>query len=135
MREYLYKYMMFLVGLTILNGCLPSYRTIHTEAVVKDSLSISHRFIDKTIYRDRVFERWRNDTLYIYKERLVDRYIYTGDTVYIERRDSISVPIPVERQLTKWERFKMDWGVRFMVISLILVLLIFYRVFRARGKI
>ena len=134
MREYLYKYMMFLVGLAILSGCFPSYRTFHTEAVVKDSLSISHRFIDKTIYRDSVFERWRNDTLYIYKERLVDRYIYTGDTVYIERRDSISVPVPVERKLTKWEQFKMDWGVRFIVISLILVLLILHRVFRARGK-
>ena len=135
MREYLYKYMMILVGLVLLSACLPSYRTIHTESSVKDSLLISHRFIDKTIYRDSIFERWRNDTLYIYKERLVDRYIYTGDTVYIERRDSISVPVPVERQLTKWEQFKMDWGVRFMVISLIFVLLVFLRLFRTRGKI
>ena len=116
-------------------SCLPSYRNLHTEATVKDSLLITHRFIDKTVYRDSIFERLRNDTLYIYKERLVDHYIFTGDTVYINRTDSVSVPVPVERKLTKWEQFRMDWGGRFMMVSIVLVCVAVFMLFRPRGRI
>lgn len=135
MSKCLYKYMMFLVGMWAFFSCLPSYQTIHTEATVKDSLMISHRFIDKTVYRDSIFERLRNDTLYIYKERSVDHYIFTGDTVYINRTDSVSVPVPVERKLTKWEQFRMDWGGRFMVVSIISVCIIVFMLFRPRSRI
>lgn len=96
---------------------------------------ISHRFIDKTVYRDSIFERSRNDTLYIYKERSVDHYIFTGDTVYINQTDSVSVPVPVERKLTNWEQFRMDWGGRFMVVSIISVCIIVFMLFRPRSRI
>lgn len=135
MRKYLYKYMLFLVGMWASLSCLPSYQTVHTEATVRDSLMISHRFIDKTVYRDSIFERLRNDTLYIYKERLVDHYIFTGDTVYVNRTDSVSVPVPVERKLTKWEQFRMDWGGRFMMVSIVLVCVAVFMLFRPRGRI
>ena len=135
MRKYLYKYIMFLVGMWACLACLPSYQTVHTEATVKDSLMISHRFIDKTVYRDSIYERLRNDTLYIYKERLVDHYIFTGDTIYINRTDSVSVPVQVERKLTKWEQFRMDWGGRFIILSIVLVCVAAFMLFRPRGRI
>ena len=135
MIRYLYKYMILVIAMMAALSCLPSYRNLHTEATVKDSLLITHRFMDKTIYRDSVYERLRNDTLYIYKERLVDHYTFARDTIYIHRTDSVSVPVPVERTLTSWERFKMDWGGRFMMVSIVLVCVAVFMLFRPRGRI
>ena len=42
----------------------------------------------------------------MYKDRWYDRY--HTDTVI--RRDSIRVPYPVERSLTRWERWRMMLG-------------------------
>lgn len=77
----------------------------------------------RTEYRDRDIERVVTDT--IHDERFVfvkgdtvidwrDRWHhsteYIHDTCYAERIDSIKVPYPVERKLTRWEQTKMDFG-------------------------
>ena len=133
MIRYLYKYMILVIAMMAALSCLPSYRNIHTGATVKDSLLITHQFMDKTICRDSVYERLRNDTLYIYKERLVDHYTFARDTIYIHRTDSVSVPVPVERTLTSWERFKMDWGGRFIAMIAVAIVFFFLRMYRPRS--
>ena len=80
------------------------------ETVVRDSLYISQRMIDRVLIRDSVFERQVHDTIYRYRERETVRYLSLRDTLYIEKRDSVSVPYPVERQLTKWEAVRMRLG-------------------------
>lgn len=92
------------------------------EMVVRDSLYISQRLIDRVLIRDSVFERHVHDTIYRYRERETIRYISIRDTLYIERRDSISVPIPVERQLTAWQQARMRLG-NISVVALILGIL------------
>ena len=89
------------------------------ETVVRDSLYITQRMIDRVMIRDSVFERQVHDTIYKYRERETMRYLSLRDTLYIERRDSISVPYPVERQLTKWQQARMRLG-DISVIALIL---------------
>lgn len=89
------------------------------ETVVRDSLYITQRMIDRVMIRDSVFERQVHDTIYKYRERETVRYLSLRDTLYIERRDSISVPYPVERQLTKWQQARMRLG-DISVIALIL---------------
>ena len=97
-----------LAGLSIL-GCKP-YRVAQRETVIKDSLYIVQRMIDRVLIRDSVYERHVHDTIYKYKERETVRYLSLRDTLYIEKRDSVSVPYPVERQLTKWEATRMRLG-------------------------
>ena len=92
------------------------------ETVVRDSLYITQRMIDRVLIRDSVFERHVHDTIYRYRERETIRYISIRDTLYIERRDSISVPIPVERQLTAWQQARMRLG-NISVVALILGIL------------
>lgn len=106
--------------ITIALSCL-SCSTYHQpmETVVRDSLYISQRMIDRVLIRDSVFERQVHDTIYKYRERETVRYLSLRDTLYIERRDSISVPYPVERQLTKWQQARMRLG-DISVIALIL---------------
>ena len=97
-----------LAGLSLL-GCKP-YKVAQRETVIKDSLYITQRMIDRVLIRDSVYERHVHDTVYKYKERETVRYLSLRDTLYIEKRDSVSVPYPVERQLTKWEAVRMRLG-------------------------
>ena len=96
-----------LAGLVL--GCKP-YRVAQRETVIKDSLYIVQRMIDRVLIRDSVYERHVHDTVYKYKERETVRYLAMRDTLYVEHRDSVSVPYPVERQLTKWEAARMRLG-------------------------
>ena len=96
-----------LAGLVL--GCKP-YKVAQRETVIKDSLYIVQRMIDRVLIRDSVYERHVHDTVYKYKERATVRYLSLRDTLYIEKRDSVSVPYPVERQLTKWEAVRMRLG-------------------------
>ena len=97
-----------LAGLSLL-GCKP-YKVAQRETVIKDSLYIVQRMIDRVLIRDSVYERHVHDTVYKYKERETVRYLSLRDTLYIEKRDSVSVPYPVERKLTKWEAVRMRMG-------------------------
>lgn len=96
------------------------------ETVVRDSLYISQRMIDRVLIRDSVFERQVHDTIYRYRERETIRYLSLRDTMYIERLDSVSVPVPVERELTKWQQARMKLGdvsITAMILGIIYVVL------------
>lgn len=50
----------------------------------------------------------------------------------IMQRDSIPVPYPVEKQLTKWQQWKMDAGGWAMGVAAVLVILFVVRLFNIR---
>lgn len=77
----------------------------------------------RTEYRDREVEKlvadtvhdtrlvWvRGDTVVDIREREHIRRVEIHDTCYIERCDTLRIPYPVERKLTRWEQTKMDFG-------------------------
>ena len=93
-----------LAGLSLF-GCKP-YKVAQRETVIKDSLYITQRMIDRVLIRDSVYERNVHDTVYKYKERETVRYISLRDTLYIEKRDSVSVPYPLSI-MVNGERVKL----------------------------
>lgn len=79
--------------------------------------------ITKTEYKDKIkevhttdsvvdtrFVYVKGDTIIDYRDRIKWRDRYIHDSLYIERHDSIPVPYPVEKPLTKWQQAKMDLG-------------------------
>lgn len=77
----------------------------------------------RTEYRDRETQRLVTDTVHdtrfvwVKGDTVVDirekehvRRVEIHDTCYIERTDTVRVPVPVERKLKKWEQTKMDFG-------------------------
>ena len=103
------------------------------ETVVRDSLYITQRMIDRVLIRDSVFERQVHDTIYRYRERETVRYLSLRDTLYIERRDSVSVPYPVERELTKWEAAKMRMGDILLVsVNIVLIYVVIWMIRRRK---
>lgn len=105
------------------------------ETVVRDSLYITQRMIDRVLIRDSVFERQVHDTIYRYRERETVRYLSLRDTLYIERRDSVTVPYPVERELTKWQQARMRMGDILLVsVNIGLIYVVIWLIKRRRKR-
>lgn len=83
-----------------------------TETIyLRDTTYISKVQVDSVFRRDSVFVKEKNDTIYIYKEKVRDRYRLLRDTVYRHKVDSVYIDrvreVKVEKELTAWQRFKM----------------------------
>ena len=121
-----------LAGLVL--GCKP-YKVAQQETVIKDSLYIVQRMIDRVLIRDSVYERHVHDTVYKYKERETVRYLAMRDTLYIEKRDSVSVPYPVERELTRCEATRMRLGdILLIIVNIGLIYVVICLIKRRRKR-
>ena len=87
---------------------------VPVESVVSrtDTIYSAKVRVDSVIMRDSVAVFQKGDTVLITKYRDRYRVKELTDTVYQSAIDSvkISVPYPVERELSRWERTKMDFG-------------------------
>lgn len=93
-----------------LGGCSP--RTVHVpvetvQTEYKDR-EVNHLITD-TVYDTR-FVWVKGDTVVDIREKEHLRRIEIHDTCYIERTDSVALPYPVVRELSRWEQAKMDFG-------------------------
>jgi hypothetical protein len=60
--------------------------------------------------RDSVYVEHKGDTILVEKYKYIYKTKERIDTAYIERTDSVQVPYPVERSMTRWEKAKQDLG-------------------------
>lgn len=131
---------MFLAVLTafLCVGCvttryvpIETVRTEYKTQTVHDSIIVDHTVHDSVIIRmqgDTVYvDRWHTD----WRDRWRDRFL--TDTII--RTDSIQVPYPVGRELTKWETFCLDYGKVMTGCTLVLMFLFLFIVVRwATGR-
>lgn len=98
----------------MLAGCSPKTVYVPTERIVSrtDTVYSATLRVDSVLMHDSVAVIQRGDTVYLTKYRDRFRYRERIDTLYQSVTDSVEVrvPYPVERELTKWERTKMDFG-------------------------
>lgn len=110
---------------------VPEYHTLY-----KTRVDTVQRW-DSVYFRDSVFIAAKGDTVYLtkthWRERFRNVYRVKADTVM--QRDSIPVPYPVEKPLTKWQRWKMDMGGWAMGVAAVLVILVILKVTKIVHKI
>lgn len=94
--------------LLMLCGCRTEY--VPLETVKKDSVYLDKWRKDSIFVMDSVYVRAKGDTVYMYRYKYVYKDKLTTDTMYVHRTDSVEVPVPVERELSRWERWKMELG-------------------------
>ena len=114
---------MALTALYVLVGCrtkyvtVPEYHTVYTHNT--DTFLRSD-----TLFRlDSVVIRQQGDTTVIEKIRWQNRFVnvYKIKTDTIMKSDSIRVPYPVEKKLSKWQQFRLDFGGWAMLVLGLLV--------------
>lgn len=130
MKKSIIRHIILIVLLCIaawfMFGC-KSVQYVPVETVkieYKDRLKV-----DSIIKYDSIlYNRYvKGDTVFLTKEKYkyLDKIKIVRDSIF--RTDSISVPYPVEKQLSKWEKVKMDaggWAIG--VASCLLIILAIY---------
>ncbi len=91
--------------------------------------------VDSVMMRDSVVARSEGDTLLIEKWRWRDRVSVVRDTVVVMKNDSVGVPYPVERPLTRWEKVKMDFGGTALGVVGVVLIWFIIRLTRKSSKI
>ena len=82
---------------------------------------------DSIYQRDSIYVDRKGDTVLIYKDRYLYKYKNLIDTMYISRTDSIQVPYPIEKQLTKWQSMKLELGGWALGIIIVFILVLIGR--------
>ena len=124
--------LIFLLVVFCIGSCKTKYVSVpeyHTEYITKMD-SFTQR--DSIFVKDSIYMWMQGDTIYkekisvIYKDRWRDRYLC--DTVI--KTDSVRVPYPVEKKLSKWQQIKLDigeWVIVALALSLIALVVIIVR--------
>lgn len=126
------KNLLYIILLT-LAICLTSCRsikyvpveTVKTEYKTRDSI----RF-DSIYEHDSIFLFVNGDTVYKEKYRYKYRYLTINKTDTVMLADSVQIPYPVEKQLTRWQRMKIElggWAFGMAIISLIVLIIRFVK--------
>ena len=95
-----------LVGL----GACRSVRYIPVESVRHDSVVTILHHRDSIYQHDSVYIKEKADTVLIERWHTRWRDRVSHDTLYISKTDTIRIPVPVERKLTKAERTYITIG-------------------------
>lgn len=94
--------LLILILACLLCGC-GTTRYVPMETVRTDSIYLTKVERDSIHVTDSVTVVVKGDT--VWRDRLRIMYIdrQHSDTAYIERVDTITIPVPVEAQLTRWQ--------------------------------
>ena len=127
------KRVLYLFVLLLTMAACKSVKYVPVETVKTDSIYLSKLIRDSIYVHDSIYVKEKNDTVFQYRYKYIYKDVAVHDTAYIERTDTISVPYPIEAQLTKWEKFKMKTGTITIIAVIIIILIVFGRfVYRLR---
>lgn len=120
MRELTRIIVLILLAI-MLYGC-KSIQYVPVETIKRDTTYISQIKIDSIYHRDSIYVEHKGDTVYLSKYKYLYKYIEKHDTLWREKTDTIQVVYPVEAQLTKWQKIKINIG-EYLITAIALVII------------
>lgn len=111
-----------------------SVKYVPVETVKHDSIYLSQIKKDSIYVKDSVLII-KGDTVVEYRYKYIYQYKDRTDTLYVTKTDSVLVPYPVEKELTRWQQTKLELGgwAFGMVIAFALII-IGWMIYRYRRK-
>lgn len=120
MREYA-RIIIIAIAALCLSAC-KSIKYVPVETIKVDTTYISQIKIDSVYYRDSIYVEHKGDTVYLSKYKYLYKYIEKHDTLWREKTDTIQVAYPVEAQLSKWQKIKINIG-EYLITAIALVII------------
>ena len=112
-----------------------SVKYVPVETMRSDTLYVNRLQRDSEYVADSVYVREKGDTVQIVRTRYIDRWRVRTDTLRMISNDTIRVPYPVERELTRWQRIKLDiGGIAIGVATAALLAIVVWLVLRFRRR-
>lgn len=136
MRKWIIYLLIALIALSMF-ACKGSERIVEVDKVHTEYKDRIVQMTDSIYICDSVITYLGGDTTYIYKYRNVYKDRVRVDTLLMVRRDSVVVPMPVERNLTPWQKLLQDVG-KFSLLFLLMIVIVWVIkpiLCRARGNI
>lgn len=99
--------------------------TVKTEYKTRDSIRY-----DSIYEHDSIFLFVKGDTVYKEKYRYKYRYLTINKTDTVMLTDSVQIPYPVEKQLTRWQQMKIELGGWAVDVIIILSIVLMLKLFR-----
>ena len=113
---------MFLMSGMWLSSC----RSI--QYVPVDTIKTEYKYIDR-LQHDSIYQKHsvmyyvKGDTVFVDKYKYLYKYLFINKVDSFVKVDSIQVPYPVEKQLTRWQSLKMDiGGIALTVVAIIVII-------------
>ena len=129
MKRLLYILTIFLMAGICFTSCrnikYVPVETVKTEYKTRDSI----RF-DSIYEHDSIFLFVKGDTVYKEKYRYKYRYLTINKTDTVMLTDSVQIPYPVEKQLTRWQQMKIELGGWAVGVIIILSIVLMLKMFR-----
>lgn len=133
MKRLIYLFIILLASAICLSSCRTQYipvKTVRTEYKTRDSVRY-----DSIYKHDSIFYLIKGDTVYKYVKLVEYKYLFINRTDTILKTDSIQVPYPVEKRLTRWQILKMELGGWALGVIIVFALVIVGRmIYRLRKK-
>lgn len=133
MRQRIYIWIAVGIALLLLFGSCRSIRYVPVETIMTDSLYLSVHERDSIHIKDFVYIKEKGDSVIVDKWHTVYRDRRTRDTIYIEKEKEVMVPYPVEKELTWWQKTKLEIGEFSIGIILVLLIVIIWLVKKKGG--
>ena len=126
-----------LLSVVLLVGCTTT-RYVPVPSVSVDSVYVDRWQRDSVYLRDSIWvNRWVvGDTVFV--DKVSVKYLYRDrwrrDTVAVTKRDSVQVPVPVEKPLGWWQqaRLKLFWPL--VAVVVVLAVAVWWMIRKARKK-
>lgn len=132
------KKILYLIAIILLTSAICSCRSVRyvpVETVRSDTLYVNRLLRDSVFVKDSVFVREKGDTVEVTRTLFVDRWRDRTDTLRAVSTDTIRVPYPVEKELTRWEKAKLDiGGIAIGVVAAAVLAVVVWLVIRTRRK-
>lgn len=133
MKQRIYIWIAVGIALLLLFGSCRSIRYIPVETIRTDSLYLSVHERDSIHIKDFVYIKEKGDSVIVDKWHTVYRDRRTRDTIYIEKEKEVMVPYPVEKELTWWQKTKLELGEFSIGVILVLLIVVIWLVKKKGG--
>ena len=122
MMKPLTLYIILMVSL-LLTGC-KTIKYYPLETVRHDTVYIQSVKLDSILVKDSIHITEKGDTVTEFRLKYIYKYKDRTDTLYLSRTDTVSVPYPVEKELTKWQSVKVDYGGWTIALVFVFILIV-----------
>lgn len=128
-------YILVLAILSFLPSCTTT-KYVPVETIRTDTLNHYIHRIDSITQRDSIVEKiyMRGDTVVNEVERykLVERVKEVADTITEVKTEIKEIPVEVEKELTAWQKFKINFseivfGIAVLAISALIIMFVIFR--------
>ena len=113
----------FLSMAVLLSAGCARVQYVPVDSVRTDSVLVYRNVASAVTIRDSICIDKTRDTVRVAQYKYVGVRLERTDTLYVSRADTVRIPYPVEKRLTKWQSVKADYGGWAMGILFALVLI------------